>query len=244
VLFGIFLAGFLIWAQLTDGGNRATEGSRAWLFMTTGLDLRIPPENAVPPVTPRPSPSAFVAASPQPSIAPASPAATAEASSTAVVVAPSPAPSAAPSETPAAPVSPVASPVVAVASPAPTRAPHLSVDQLLQQGYDAYQKGKYAEAIRKYQTAVNAAPDNSEAYALLGLAYLDGGQDDLAESSLEASIRLNARFADSHRYLGLLYSRRGDKTRAVAEFNIYLDLRPTGPTSDDVRKRVASLQGG
>jgi Tfp pilus assembly protein PilF len=91
---------------------------------------------------------------------------------------------------------------------------------------------------------VNSAPDNSEAYALLGLAYLDSGQDDYAESSLESSIRLNQRFADAHRYLGILFARRGDKDRAVREFNTYLDQRPTGPASDDVRKRVATLTGG
>lgn len=155
------------------------------------------------------------------------------------VAAISPTPEATPTEI-VAPVSPV--PTVAPTA-APTKVAKLSVDKLLQQGFEAYSRGRYREAITKYQAAVNADSDNSEAYALLGLAYLDSGNDDLAESSLEAAIRLNPRFADAHRYLGMLYSRRGDKARAISSFNTYLGLRPNGPTSDDVRRRVASLGG-
>lgn len=215
------------WAQLTPAGLETTAPAREWLFVTAGIDLRVAPE-----ATPKPSatPTAVAVASETPAV-PVTPVGTETpaASSTEVALA-----------TPVTPV-PTATP-----KPAPTKVVRasLDVDKLLQQGYEAYSRGRYRDAINKYQAAVNADSANSEAYALLGLAYLDSGNDDLAESSLEASIRLNPRFADAHRYLGMLYSRRGDKARAITSFNTYLDLRPNGPTSDDVRKRVASLQGG
>ena len=210
------------WAQFTPEGFAATAPARAWLLANTGLDLGGGTAEA--------TPTAVVAASPTPGETPVVPAS----------------PIAADSATPAPTASEVAvTTPVPTATPKPTRvAVAYDVDTLLQQGYEAYSRGQYREAIRKYQAAVNAAPDNSEAYALLGLAYLDSGNDDLAESSLEAAIRLNPRFADAHRYLGMLYARRSDKARAITAFRKYLDLRPNGPTSDDVRRRVASLEGG
>ena len=213
----VILAAGFGWAQFTESGLVASAPARAWLLAMLG---------AAPAGTPTPiaTPTAVAAASPTPEetpVAPVSPVATAT-------------PEATPTE---------AAPVTPVPTAAPTKVAKLSVDKLLQQGFEAYSRGRYREAINKYQAAVNADSDNSEAYALLGLAYLDSGNDDLAESSLEAAIRLNPRFADAHRYLGMLYSRRGDKARAIASFNTYLGLRPNGPTSDDVRRRVATLGG-
>ncbi len=238
---GAAIAGLLVlallaagggWAQLSESGLAATSPAREWIFASTGLDLRSHAA-ATPAATPSPTVSAVAQTSPSaaPSVTPAE---TAVAVATTVPPTPTSAPSAAATTAVA----------VATATPAATRAPKASIEQLLNQGYELYSRGKYREAIKKYQAAVDTDQNNSEAWALLGLAYLDDGQDELAESCLQSSVRLNSRFADSHRYLGLLYSRRGDKTKAVAEFNTYLDLRPTGPTSDDVRKRVASLEGG
>lgn len=217
------------WAQLTPSGQETTGPARAWLFTTAGIDLRLGPLDATP--SPKPSPTAVAVGGETPA-APVTPVPTETpvATPTEVVVAPTP-------------VTPVPTPSAKPTATKVARAP-ADVDTLLQQGFEAYSRGRYRDAINKYQAAVNADPANSEAYALLGLAYLDSGNDDLAESSLEAAIRLNPRFADAHRYLGMLYSRRGDKARAIASFNLYLDLRPNGPTSDDVRRRVASLQGG
>jgi predicted Zn finger-like uncharacterized protein len=217
----LLIGGLAAFAQLTAQGRAMSAPAREWLLAKTGVDLRLP--SATPTVEPTATPTAVAAASPSPEqtqIAAASP---------------TPAPSAA--------ASPVPSPT-AIAKASPVIHHTANVEELLNQGFALYSKGRYKEAILKYQAAVNAAPENSEAYALLGLAYLEDGQDDLAESTLEASVRLNANFADAHRYLGMLYSKRGDKTRAIAAFNTYLDLRPNGPTSDEVRKRVATLQGG
>lgn len=217
------LGGAFYWAQFTEGGLVATAPVRAKLLAMLG--------------------AAPAAATPTPE---ATPTAVADVSATPVETT-TPAITATPEATPPATEVAVSTPVAPTATPtpAPTKvAVRPSVDKLLQQGFEAYSRGRYREAITKYQGAVNADPDNSEAYALLGLAYLDSGNDDLAESSLEAAIRLNPRFADAHRYLGMLYARRGDKPRAIASFNEYLSLRPNGPTSDDVRRRVATLQGG
>lgn len=222
VLGGIaVLGGAFYWAQFTEGGLTVTAPARAYLLAMLGA---APAATA----TPEATPTAVAAVSPTPEPTPV-----AAASPVETVATPEPTP------TEVAPTTPLAT-----ATPAPTKVARLSVDKLLQQGFEAYSRGRYREAINKYQAAVNADSDNSEAYALLGLAYLDSGNDDLAESSLEAAIRLNPRFADAHRYLGMLYSRRGDKARAVSSFTTYLELRPNGPTSDDVRRRVASLQGG
>ncbi len=221
VLLGLVaIAGLLVaWAHFTDAGQEYTRPARVWLADTTGVKIGREYYPA-----PSPTPEGLVITDP---------------TSTAVITPSTPV------STPTA-VAQVSPTPVAPASPTPTKVVsggRQDVDTLLQKGYEAYSRGRYREAITKYQAAINAGPDNSEAYALLGLAYLDAGNDDLAESSLEASIRLNPRFADAHRYLGLLYSKRNDKARAIQAFNMYLDLRPNGPTSDDVRRRVASLQG-
>lgn len=129
----------------------------------------------------------------------------------------------------------------AEATATPQRA--LSVDELVQRGYRAHERGAYAEARKYYERAIDKAPDNSEAYALLGLTCLMQHDLSSAESYLLGARNLNPRYADTYRYLGMLYAQRMDKDRAVENFNKYLGMRPNGSGADDVRRRLAALEG-
>ncbi len=141
-------------------------------------------------------------------------------------------------------VTPSAPPASAPPAATPTAvAAAVGPETLLKQGYEAFTQGRYPEAIAKFKAAVDLAPDSSEGYALLGAVYLESGNEELAESSLETAIRLNPRYADAHRSLGFLYEKRGDKERAIKSLGQFLDLRPDGPQSDDVRRRLEALQG-
>ena len=142
-------------------------------------------------------------------------------------------------------VTPTPTAIVEV-TPTATRPPSinsLTVDQLVQRGYRSFERGRYREAIRYYEKAVDKAPDNSEAYALLGLAYLKNGQVGPAESYLLGARNLNPRYADTYRYLGMLYATRGEDDVAIENFRKYLGMRPDGSGADDVRRRLAALEG-
>ena len=115
-------------------------------------------------------------------------------------------------------------------------------DKLISRAYAAYQKGNYKQAVKLYEAIIEIDPEHSEAWALLGLVYLDSGQDDLAEGALAASVNVNPRLAYTYRYQGRLYERKGERNLAIQAFQNYLSLLPTGPASAEVRQKINDLK--
>ena len=70
------------------------------------------------------------------------------------------------------------------------------------------------EAIREFQAALRAKPDNAEAYIVLGMVYRKQGRTDEAIRAYQAALRINPDDAEAHLNLGVVTvtgpHRRGD----------------------------------
>src|SRR5439155_251110 len=103
--------------------------------------------------------------------------------------------------------------------------------------------GRYVEAVRHYQRAVDLEPDDEQYYFDLGAEYLmhltlvpatevfrvasDRGDGlDLAQSLLEKAVHLNPKLAIAHLELGTLYAHRKESQKAVASFLTAIRLDP------------------
>ena len=68
------------------------------------------------------------------------------------------------------------------------------------------------------------------------------GLEDRAIAAYEEAIRLDPRYADPYRAIGILRHRSGDKEKALAAFHRYLELRPEAPDAQQVKDYILELE--
>ncbi|MDY6878195.1 MAG: tetratricopeptide repeat protein [Chloroflexota bacterium] len=106
------------------------------------------------------------------------------------------------------------------------------MDDLLESGRAHLEAGEYAEAIADLEAAIEADPDNSEAYFLLGQAYNQTGDLMKAADEFRTVIALDPdKAAAAHHNLGVTYFQLQEPGAAVAEFQAALELDPDDPDS-------------
>jgi len=66
--------------------------------------------------------------------------------------------------------------------------------------------------------------------------------EDRAIAAYEEAIRLDPRYADPYRAIGILRHRSGDKEKALAAFHRYLELRPEAPDAQQVKDYILELE--
>ena len=86
--------------------------------------------------------------------------------------------------------------------------------------------------IEKYN---KLSPNNSRAYCLLGQACIMEDDKEGAEKALMASIGFEPSYAESHKFLGLLYYKKEEKEKARVEFETYLRLKPNAKDAEYIR---------
>jgi Flp pilus assembly protein TadD len=105
------------------------------------------------------------------------------------------------------------------------------------------QTGKFIGSILELRRALESHESSCYAHLCLGLAYMNIGLYDDAENELTRALQIGGdESIVAHRYLGGLYAERGDKLRAVAELESYLQLSPRTPDGDHIRKMIARLR--
>jgi tetratricopeptide (TPR) repeat protein/tRNA A-37 threonylcarbamoyl transferase component Bud32 len=128
------------------------------------------------------------------------------------------------------------------------------------QGMIELEKKEYSRAIRDLEAALALEPDLDEVkgayyFEQLGLAHFRAGDLDKARESFEkvlASTYGRLYFGDcyarSFYMLGTIFEQKGDKLKAVENYQKFLDLwknaDPGLPEVGDARKRLAGLKGG
>lgn len=115
-------------------------------------------------------------------------------------------------------------PTEAVA-PISVKPPKLTVDPLVEQGYEAFQKGDLATARERYQQVLTREPNNRD--ALLGLAAIDlrSGNFETAEARYVRLLELDPR--DSYAVAGLTALRgQLDPVRAESRLKSLIATQP------------------
>ncbi|NVO14654.1 MAG: tetratricopeptide repeat protein [Rhodoplanes sp.] len=87
-------------------------------------------------------------------------------------------------------------------------------------------KGRYDQAIRDLDMAVQLDPGNPTIFVNRGLAHRRNGDFDQAERSYVEAIRLDPRQPAVHNNLGFVYSQRSEFDRAIREYDEAIRLDP------------------
>jgi tetratricopeptide (TPR) repeat protein len=99
-------------------------------------------------------------------------------------------------------------------------------DEALRLGTDALQTGKFAEAEKWLQSAVDAAPDNPIAQMELGVAELRLGKPGIGISALNHAVSLDPQLQGANLFLGIAYAQMNRLDDAAAALQREIDLAP------------------
>lgn len=141
-------------------------------------------------------------------------------------------------------VTPTPSPApLSTAAPLNTPVPdaaNVDVPQTMSDAFSSIQSGNFDEAINLLTTAIQAEPDNAEAYLLRALAYSNNNQPESGIEDLTVAINLVPETYHSARAVifpltewniyslrGNLYLQAGDNALALADYDAALRLSPS-----------------
>jgi Flp pilus assembly protein TadD len=100
-------------------------------------------------------------------------------------------------------------------------------------------QGKFNLAVPELQTALKQKDQSATGHLYLGQALANLGHFGDAESELTRAVALGGdEVKDAHRFLGAIYMQRGEKEKAVTEFETYLKLNPKAKDADQIRQLI------
>jgi tetratricopeptide (TPR) repeat protein/2-polyprenyl-3-methyl-5-hydroxy-6-metoxy-1,4-benzoquinol methylase len=97
---------------------------------------------------------------------------------------------------------------------------------LIDEGNALEEQGRTAEAMARYDAAVQADPRCARAHLNRGNVLLAGGQIDEARSAYQLAVACDAHYAAAHFNLGNLNCRAGDYERALQNYRAAVDIKP------------------
>jgi Flp pilus assembly protein TadD/SAM-dependent methyltransferase len=97
---------------------------------------------------------------------------------------------------------------------------------LIDEGNALEEQGRTAEAMARYDAAVQADPRCARAHLNRGNVLLSGGQIEEACCAYERAIASDPQYAAAHFNLGNLHARTGDWHRALHNYQAAIDLKP------------------
>jgi tetratricopeptide (TPR) repeat protein len=107
-------------------------------------------------------------------------------------------------------------------------------------GRDAFERGRYEEAVRELEEAVALAPDFADLHHLLGLALGMTGARERAVASFQRALQLNPHYVEARMNLAIVYNDLGRYDEALHEFRAEQPRDPDhGNLSPDVRAYLA-----
>ncbi len=93
-------------------------------------------------------------------------------------------------------------------------------------GQSLYRTGKFKEAVRPLEKAVRILPSYDEAWVDLGIAQMQGRQEEKAELSLKKALELNPDIPEAHLSLGVLYVGTGKAEKGRPHLERAVALNP------------------
>ena len=106
-----------------------------------------------------------------------------------------------------------------------------------------YEAGDYAGAIADYRRSLGARP-GAPAFVGLARALYDSDPRNGPEAlrALDGAVRLDPRYAQAYLLTGGILQGEGQRARARAAYERFLELQPDGPQAADVRQLLAKLR--
>lgn len=99
-----------------------------------------------------------------------------------------------------------------------------NTQDLIDKGDKNLDAGKYDEAIKNYNAALEADSDSLDAYNGRGIAYSQKKDFDSAIKDFSQTIKLNPNYAQGYNNRGMAYGEKGDLDKALADFNKAIEL--------------------
>ena len=111
---------------------------------------------------------------------------------------------------------------------------------MLQAARQSLFEGRYTEAIAAYQAVLKRDERNVDAMTHLGLIVAVGGHADSALETFDKALKIDPKYAPAYLYRGqVLYEQKQDYAGAVAAWERFMALVPTGEDRDRVAELVA-----
>jgi predicted Zn-dependent protease len=109
---------------------------------------------------------------------------------------------------------------------------------------DVYRQ-EYKNAAKYFSQSLEKNPNDAEAHLFMGKILLETGGSAAADRALEAfktAARLEPKYPDPYREMGVLYYRVEDHRAAVQAFETYLQMRPNAPEEQEIRAYFAKVR--
>ena len=114
---------------------------------------------------------------------------------------------------------------------------------LLNHGIVLALMGKFDLAVVDLELALKQKDQSANGHFYLGQALANLGRLGDAEQHLTRAVALGGdEMKDAHRFLGIIYLRRGERERAITELETYLKLAPKAKDADQIRQIIAQAQ--
>ncbi|MBM3320086.1 MAG: tetratricopeptide repeat protein [Candidatus Eisenbacteria bacterium] len=109
-------------------------------------------------------------------------------------------------------------------------------------GYLYLGRGEAEQAISYFRMYVEAAPDEANAHDSMGEGLLAAGRFEEAAREYEMAVSIDPSFANSYFMLGRARTELKDTAGAIAAYERFLELSPTGAQADQARAALEELR--
>jgi len=120
--------------------------------------------------------------------------------------------------------------------------PAETFESALAKGQKAQRAGRSKEALRLLTIALELRPGDPKATLSLGWTQLDLSRGEAAAKSFRAVLAADGSIAEAQFGLGEALRALGRTTDAVAAFEKYLEMAPSGPDAETARNAIQALQ--
>jgi len=102
---------------------------------------------------------------------------------------------------------------------------------------------RYSDAEPVLLAAKKLDDQSGAVHYFLGTAQANLGKFDVAEKELTRAVSMGGNeMNEAHRVLAIIYSSKGDKTKAATEIETYLKINPKAPDAEQLQKVLESLR--
>ncbi|MEW6504883.1 MAG: tetratricopeptide repeat protein [Chloroflexota bacterium] len=121
------------------------------------------------------------------------------------------------------------------------RPPGQRLNQLLEQGMDAFQSARFAEAVDCYQQAVNIEPEMFEPYFYLAASYSALKRYEDAIQAMQKAQTLRPDNAPIYLNLGILCKQAGRREEAQTYLEKALEVAQSQPSRDSQDQLIQNI---